>query len=47
VWNDLRAELEGYVRLKHERGAIVYLPDNVFDLADEASFDTVVIAEIC
>jgi len=46
VWNDLRAELEGYVRLKHESGAISYLPGNVFDLADEASFDAVVIAEI-
>src|SRR4051794_5492736 len=29
TWNDLRTELADYVRLKHERGRVHYLPGNV------------------
>lgn len=46
TWNDLRAELEGYVRLKHERGTIHYAPGNAFDLQFPAAFDAVLITEI-
>lgn len=46
VWNDIRAELEGYVRLKYEHGSVSYAAGNVFELSEEESFDAVVIAEI-
>lgn len=46
TWNDLRADLEGYVRLKHERGTVRYAPGNVFDLRFDAPFDLVLIAEV-
>ena len=46
TWNDLRADLGEYVRLKHERGAITYLPGNMFDLEPSFPFDVVVLAEV-
>ena len=46
TWNDLRAELAGYVRLKHEHGALSYLPGDVFALSARETYDTVVITEI-
>jgi 2-polyprenyl-6-hydroxyphenyl methylase/3-demethylubiquinone-9 3-methyltransferase len=46
TWNDLRAELSGYVRLKHEIGDIEYLPGDVFGLTIEKPFDAVLITEI-
>jgi len=46
TWNDLRADLEGYVRLKHERGDIEFAPGNVFDLEFSAPFDAVLMTEI-
>jgi 2-polyprenyl-3-methyl-5-hydroxy-6-metoxy-1,4-benzoquinol methylase len=46
TWNDLRAELEGYVRLKHERGVIHYATGNAFELKFPSSFDAVLITEI-
>lgn len=46
VWNDLRAELADYVKLKHEKGSIEYCPGNVFDLGFEDAFDAVLITEI-
>jgi len=46
TWNDLRADLEGYVRLKYERGTVRYAPGNAFDLQFEQPFDLVVITEI-
>ena len=46
TWNDLRAELEGYVRLKHESGQIHYTPGNAFDLKFPAPFDGVLITEV-
>lgn len=46
TWNDLRAELADYVRLKHERGTLEYAPGNVFDLTFAEPFDCVLITEI-
>lgn len=46
TWNDLRADLEGYVRLKWERGAVHYAPGNAFDLSVAEPFDLVLVTEI-
>lgn len=46
TWNDLRAELAEYVRLKHERGKIEYAAGNAFELAFPSLFDAVLITEI-
>jgi len=46
TWNDLRADLAEYVKLKHERGAIEFAPGNVFELKFSAPFDGVLINEI-
>ena len=46
TWNDLRAELADYVRLKYERGDIQFAPGNVFDLGFQDTFDVVLITEI-
>ena len=46
TWNDLRAELAGYVRLKHERGGIQFAPGNAFELQFPTLFDGVLITEI-
>ena len=46
TWNDLRADLADYVKLKYDRGAIEYAPGNVFDLGFRECFDVVLITEI-
>ncbi len=46
TWNDLRSDLEGYVRLKHERGSIHFAPGNAFDLGFDDAFDIVLITEV-
>ena len=46
TWNDLRAELADYVRLKYERGKIEYAPGNVFELNFPELFDAVLITEV-
>lgn len=46
TWNDLRADLADYVRLKHERGVVHYAPGNAFDLGFGAEFDVVLITEV-
>jgi len=46
TWNDLRAELADYVRLKHESGALTYRAGNAFELNLEQPFDIVLITEI-
>lgn len=46
TWNDLRAELADYVRLKHERGIVHFAPGNAFDLGFEEAFDIVLITEV-
>lgn len=46
TWNDLRAELADYVRLKHERGALQFAPGNAFELQFPQPFDAVLAAEV-
>lgn len=46
TWNDLREELIGYVKLKHERGDVTYLPGEVFQLTPPSPFDVVVATEV-
>lgn len=46
TWNDLRADLEGYVRRKHEFGNLEYRPGNAFELSFDEAFDAVLITEI-
>jgi 2-polyprenyl-6-hydroxyphenyl methylase/3-demethylubiquinone-9 3-methyltransferase len=46
TWNDLRAELADYVRLKHERGRITFAAGNAFELEFPSRFDAVLITEI-
>jgi 2-polyprenyl-6-hydroxyphenyl methylase/3-demethylubiquinone-9 3-methyltransferase len=46
TWNDLRAELADYARLKHERGQIQFAPGNAFELQFPSLFDAVLITEI-
>ena len=46
TWNDLRSDLEGYVRLKWDRGTVRYAPGNAFDLRFPELFDLVLITEI-
>lgn len=46
TWNDLRAELAGYVQLKHEHGEVNYAPGNAFELKFAAPFDAVLMTEV-
>ena len=46
TWNDLRADLAGYVQIKHERGTVHYAPGNVFELEFDRPFDGVLITEV-
>jgi 2-polyprenyl-3-methyl-5-hydroxy-6-metoxy-1,4-benzoquinol methylase len=46
TWNDLRAELAGYVSLKYEQGEVRFAPGNAFELRFPSPFDAVLITEI-
>ena len=46
TWNDLRADLADYVRLKYERGQLRFAPGNAFELQFPSFFDAVLITEI-
>lgn len=46
TWNDLRADLADYVRLKHERGTVHYAPGNAFELGFRECFDIVLITKV-
>jgi 2-polyprenyl-3-methyl-5-hydroxy-6-metoxy-1,4-benzoquinol methylase len=46
TWNDLRAELADYVRLKHDRGQLEFAPGNAFELEFPRLFDAVLITEV-
>jgi 2-polyprenyl-6-hydroxyphenyl methylase/3-demethylubiquinone-9 3-methyltransferase len=46
TWNDLRAELADYVRLKHEKGTVRYAPGNALELRFDEPFDVVLATEI-
>jgi 2-polyprenyl-6-hydroxyphenyl methylase/3-demethylubiquinone-9 3-methyltransferase len=46
TWNDLRGELEPYVRMKHRKGEIHYAPGNAFELKLGEPFDAVLMTEV-
>jgi 2-polyprenyl-6-hydroxyphenyl methylase/3-demethylubiquinone-9 3-methyltransferase len=46
TWNDLRADLVEYVRMKQESGIINFAPGNAFDLKFPELFDAVLITEV-
>ncbi len=46
TWNDIRAELEGYVRLKHTQGTVRFAPGNAFELGFRRAFDIALIGEV-
>ncbi|MGI8436630.1 MAG: class I SAM-dependent methyltransferase [Chthoniobacterales bacterium] len=46
TWNDRRAELVDYVRMKHERGTITYSPGDAFEIDLPRLFDAALITEI-
>jgi 2-polyprenyl-6-hydroxyphenyl methylase/3-demethylubiquinone-9 3-methyltransferase len=46
TWNDLRGDLQEYVKLKHERGDLTYCPGNLFEAEFPARFDLVLLLEI-
>ncbi len=46
TWNDRRADLADYVRLKYDRGAIQYVPGDAFEIEPPHLFDAALIAEI-
>jgi 2-polyprenyl-6-hydroxyphenyl methylase/3-demethylubiquinone-9 3-methyltransferase len=46
TWNDLRAELADYVRMKYERGKIAYAAGNAFELNFPSLFEAVLITEV-
>lgn len=46
TWNDIRADLVDYVKMKYERGTIAYAPGNAFDLSFPRLFDAVLVTEI-
>lgn len=45
TWNDLRGEISGYVKLKHEFGDLSFVEGNAFDLL-VGGFDAAVITEV-
>jgi 2-polyprenyl-3-methyl-5-hydroxy-6-metoxy-1,4-benzoquinol methylase len=46
TWNDIRGELEGYVRLKYEHGDIRYAPGDIFSAPLTGPFDIVLMTEV-
>src|ERR1700747_373816 len=46
TWNDLRAEIAGYVQLKYEHGKIEFVPGNAFEIVFPSCFDGVLMTEI-
>src|SRR5688572_26088016 len=46
TWNDLRADLADYVRLKHDRGHLEFAPGNAFELEFAQPFDAALITEV-
>jgi 2-polyprenyl-3-methyl-5-hydroxy-6-metoxy-1,4-benzoquinol methylase len=46
AWNDIRAELVDYVRLKWEKGTLEFRPGNILESSMPEQFDAVLIAEV-
>jgi 2-polyprenyl-6-hydroxyphenyl methylase/3-demethylubiquinone-9 3-methyltransferase len=38
TWNDLRADLADYVKMKHEKGVVHYAPGNAFEVLREKAW---------
>jgi 2-polyprenyl-3-methyl-5-hydroxy-6-metoxy-1,4-benzoquinol methylase len=46
TWNDLRAEISDYVKLKRQSGTIQFSPGNILDLDSVDQFDLVLATEV-
>jgi 2-polyprenyl-3-methyl-5-hydroxy-6-metoxy-1,4-benzoquinol methylase len=46
VWNDIRSELAGYVKLKDDTGRITYRPGNLFEFTSFEPFDVIFAGEV-
>ena len=46
TWNDLRADLVDYVKLKYECGDLRFVPGNAFELRFNQQFDLVLVMEV-
>jgi 2-polyprenyl-6-hydroxyphenyl methylase/3-demethylubiquinone-9 3-methyltransferase len=46
TWNDLRADLVGYVQKKHEHGDVTFAAGNIFELDFDDCFDGVLLCEV-
>lgn len=46
TWNDLRADLAEYVRMKYERGEVEFVAGNILDLVPSDPWDVVVGCEV-
>jgi 2-polyprenyl-3-methyl-5-hydroxy-6-metoxy-1,4-benzoquinol methylase len=46
TWNDLRADLVGYVQRKYERGDVIFIAGNAFELPFAEGFDCVLFGEV-
>lgn len=46
TWNDFRADLIDYVKLKYERGTLDFVPGNIFELDFPECFDCVLLTEV-
>lgn len=46
TWNDIRADLIGYVQKKYERGNVTYVAGNAFKLDFQERFDGVLFGEV-
>ena len=46
TWNDLRADLADYTRLKYERGDVDYLAGNILEQGSKDPWDVVVACEV-
>ena len=46
TWNDLRADLAEYARMKYERGEVEFVAGNILDLVPSDPWDVVVACEV-
>ena len=46
TWNDFRSELADYVKAKHERGVVHYVPGNALELTFREPFDAILLGEV-
>jgi len=46
TWNDYREDLIDYVKMKHEKGKINYIPGNIFEVKNNTKFDAILLTEV-